>query len=120
MGRLKVVAALTGVAFVLLSAVVISTMRSDSGTSHAKTVVTQSSGDTSAPAGKSPEPAATATAPAPATSPAQAPPSAQDVQRIIAGITAPLAAATGDGAAPTKEQIEAQVRAQLQQLGINY
>jgi hypothetical protein len=117
---MKVVAALTGVTLVLLSAVVIFTVRSDSGTSHATTVVSQSSGDASAPAGKSPEPAATATAPGVAASPTQPPPSAQDVQRIIAGIMAPLAAPTSDGAAPTKEQIEAQVRAQLQQLGINY
>ena len=58
MGRMKVVAALTGVTLVLLSAVVIFTVRSDSGTSHATTVVSQSSGDASAPAGTSPERAA--------------------------------------------------------------
>jgi hypothetical protein len=50
-------------------------------------------------------------------------PSAQDIQNLIAGITAQLQvppASTGSSVPLTQEQIEAQVREQLAQLGITY
>ena len=50
-------------------------------------------------------------------------PSAQDLQNLIAGITAQLQvppASPGSSVPLTQEQIEAQVREQLKQLGITY
>ena len=49
-------------------------------------------------------------------------PTPEQIQATIAGITAQLqASAARNGGAPvTKEQIEAELRAQLKQLGINY
>lgn len=50
-------------------------------------------------------------------------PTAADVQRVIAGITAQLLAPANPTASTTpmtKEQVEAQVREQLRQLGINF
>ncbi len=150
MGRMKVGIAVAGVVVTLLGVVAAVTMPSDSSSNHVSTVAGAPSGDGSVPAetaiapevsGTTPAPAAPAgsaakapgapaptantpgTAPAAATSPSVPPsPSVQDVQRIIAGITAQVTASAAGkgGAAPlTKEQIEAQVRAQLKQLGIN-
>jgi hypothetical protein len=50
-------------------------------------------------------------------------PSAEDLQSLIAGITAQMQvppASTGSTVPLTQEQIEAQVREQLRQLGITY
>jgi len=66
--------------------------------------------DRSAPA----DPATLATVPQP---------SVQDIQNLIAGITAQMQAppaSTGSSVPLTQEQIEAQVREQLKQLGITY
>lgn len=150
MGRMKVGIAVAGVVVTLLGVVAVVTMRSDSSSNHVNTVAGAPSGEGSSPAvtaigpgvqGTTPAPAAPAgseakapsapgpTAKAPGTAPAAATPpsippqpSVQDIQQIIAGITAQVtnSAAGNGGIAPlTKEQIEAQVRAQLKQLGIN-
>jgi hypothetical protein len=67
---------------------------------------------------------APARAPAPGTPTTLAStPSAQEIQQVIAGLTAQLqqtAAANGAGAPLTKEQVEAQLREMLKQLGIPY
>lgn len=61
---------------------------------------------------------ATAT-PAPAGAPGS--PSAADVQKMVADLTAQLAQSAGTSGTPlTKEEVEAQLRAQLAQLGIKY
>lgn len=59
--------------------------------------------------------------PATATAPASVPRTPQEIQQFVAGLTAQLQAApSANGTVPalTKEQVEAQVRAQLKQLGI--
>lgn len=149
MGRMKVGIAVAGVVVTLLGVVAAVTMRSDSSSNHVNTVAGAPSGEGSGPAvtamvpeihGTTPAPAvpaspsaqvpsapATTKAPGKAAAAVTAPsippqPSVQDIQRIIAGITAQVtaSAAGNGGTAPlTKEQIEAQVRAQLKQLGIN-
>ncbi len=68
-------------------------------------------------------PATTEGAAAPAGAPAPVPPSAQDIQNVIASITSQVLAPadTTAGTAPlTKEEIMAEVRAQLKLLGIEY
>ncbi|MDQ6728361.1 MAG: hypothetical protein M3066_19690 [Actinomycetota bacterium] len=50
-------------------------------------------------------------------------PTAEDVQRVLAGITAQMlapASTTASAQPLTKEQVEAQLREQLKQLGINF
>jgi hypothetical protein len=47
-------------------------------------------------------------------------PSVQDVQKIITGITTQVTNSATTGTPLTKEQVEAQVRDLLKQLGINY
>lgn len=142
MGRMKIGIIVAGVVVTLLGAVAAVTMRSNGGSNHVNTVANVAPGDAKAPALASvipttlaPQPVPTTNAPStPATTtkaPASAPaaitpssivsqPSAQDVQRIIAGITAQVQASEATNAAPlTKEQVEAQVRDLLKQLGIN-
>ena len=67
---------------------------------------------------------APAKAPAPGTpTTLDSTPSAQEIQQVIAGLTAQLqqtAAANGTAAPLTKEQVEAQLREMLKQLGIPY
>lgn len=97
----------------------------------ASTPVTQPAPATKAPSQTSPAPKAPSApattvagtnAPAAAVTPPSIPRSPQDVQQFIAGMTAQIqATAASNGNAPvTKEQIEAQIRAQLQQLGITF
>lgn len=103
MGRMKMILAVIGAVFVLLGVVATATMRSDSSPSRSETVVTQ--------------PATGSLA----TIPAQ--PTPQDVERIMAAITAsmaPPAGTTGTTTPLTKEQVEAQLREQLKLLGITY
>lgn len=145
MGRMKLGIAVAGAVVVLLGVVAMVTMRSDGGTDRATTVASQASDASTVPAVTTGAPqvavtqpaaqptattkapnapvttAAPAKAPAAAATPASIPRSPQDVQQFIAGITAQLqatAAANGNTTPMTKEQVEAQVRAQLQQLGI--
>lgn len=143
MGRTKIYIAVAGVIVTLLGVMAAVVMRSDSGTKRVAAVATQAPADTSNPgvaavlpsapatqpgsAGRAPSaPATTAKGTAAKTAPpvsVPAQPSAQEIQKIIIGITAQAqaAAATNGSLAPvTQEQIEAQVRAQLKQLGITY
>ena len=77
-----------------------------------------------APANDPGTPDAAQTPPPDATSLATIPqPTAQDLQNLIAGITAQIQAPTdssGTAVRLTQEQVEAQVREQLKQLGITY
>lgn len=145
MGRTKIGIAVAGAVLVLLGVVTMVTMRSDSGPGHATNLASQGPATTvvqgasyvsptvvpiTVPAVKAPAPPTTPQA-APNTAPANGKPSAtvpqpsaQDIQKLVAGITAQLQAAppvaTGGTAPLTKVQIEAQVKAQLAQLGITY
>lgn len=141
MGRMKIGIVVAGVVVTLLGAVAAVTMRSNGGSNHVNTVANVAPGDATAPALASvipttlaPQPVSTTNAPsapntakAPASAPAATTPSSivsqpsvQDVQKIIAGITAQVQASATTNAAPlTKEQVEAQVRDLLKQLGIN-
>lgn len=116
MGRMKLGIGLAGAVIVLLGVVAMITMRSDGSPTHA-TVARNSTASTS-PSVAAPTAAANATTPTSTV----AQPSVQDVQKLIAGLTAQIQASpTTDGSTPlTKEQVEAQVRAQLKQLGITY
>jgi hypothetical protein len=141
MGRMKIGIAATSAVLVLLGVVAMATMRSDSGPDHATHLASQTPATTVvsgasyvsptvppitvAPV-KVPTPqAASSTTPANAKPASTVPqPTAQDIQKLVAGITAqlqaPVPTATGGTAPLTKEQIEAQVKAQLAQLGITY
>lgn len=150
MGRMKLGVALAGAVVVLLGVVAILTMRSDGGSDRAIKVATDKTETTVSPlasyvsptvppittpvpttaarakqsSGTTPTTAAPAkSAPVsggPASSVPQ--PSVQDIQKLIAGITAQIQAspATGTTAPLTAEQVEAQVREQLRQIGITY
>jgi len=131
--------ALAGAVLVLLGLVVAVTMRIDAGRNHTATVAASRAAVDPTPAGAVPAtpsavipttaaPAAPTATKAPSSSPATATPlppvprTPQEVQQFISGMTAQLQAATatdGSTAPVTKEQIEAQVRAQLKLLGIN-
>jgi predicted lipid-binding transport protein (Tim44 family) len=142
---MKIGIAVAGAVIVLLGVVAMVTMRSDGSTNRATTVASQASEPGTAPVVTTVTPKAPATQPAPttkaptapattavpakapatatATTPVSAPTSVQDVQQLIAGMTAQLqasAAANGTNTPMTKEQVEAQVRAQLAQLGITF
>ena len=149
MGRMKVGIALGGVVVALLGVVAAVTMRSD-GSSDATKVASQGPastvaavGSTVAPGGSATTAAttpattaktsgATATTKAPSTTaPAKSgtastvsQPSLQEIQQLIAGITAQITAppATPGSTAPlTAEQIEARVREELKtKYGITY
>lgn len=142
MGQMKIGIIVAGVVVTLLGAVAAVTMRSNGGSNHVNTVANVAPGDTKPPALASiipttlaPQPVPTTDAPSTAATttkaPANAPaattpssivsqPSAQDVQKIIAGITAQVQSSAATTGAPlTKEQVDAQVRALIRQLGIN-
>lgn len=90
------------------------------GASSVSPTASPSTPEASAPVGS----AATQTAPANALPGLNVPqPSVQDIQNLIAGITAQVQAppaATGGTAPLTQEQVEAEVRERLKQLGITY
>lgn len=141
MGRMKIGIVVAGVVVTLLGAVAVVTMRSNGGSNHVSTVANVAPGDAKAPALASvipttlaPQPVPTTNAPStPATTkaPASAPaattpssivsqPSVQDIQKIIAGITAQVqSSAVTNGAPLIKEQVDAQVRSMLKQAGID-
>lgn len=106
MGRIKMVLAAAGVILALLGVGTAMTMRSDGGSNRAVPVATlPDSGSGSGVVAN------------------RTPPSPEEVQAIIAGLTSSILAPAGSepGAKPlTKEQVEAQLREQLKQLGITY
>jgi len=83
-------------------------------------------GHPTAASAEGPAPIAPAAHQGPGTAPSITPPphpTAEDVQRILAGITAEIMAPPSSTASTkplTKEQVEAEVRSKLSQLGINY
>ena len=144
MGRIKLGIGAAGAVIVLVGVLAVLSMQGG-GNGPATPVVSQAAGDSSAPdvttaapvppvtePAQSPPPstkpgdAAATTAkasdapPAPGTVRAQ--PTAADIQRVIAGITADvLSPPNSVSTTPlTKEQVEAQVREQLKKLGITY
>lgn len=144
MGRMKLGIAVGGVAFVLLGVVAAVTMRSDSSPSRTQPVASESQGGTptsigatasaasaasaTTPTTKAPGAPTTTKAPSKATASAVTPPSVprspEEVQQFITALRQQLQAsaatvANGSTAPVTKEQIEAQLLAQLKQLGIN-
>lgn len=117
MGRAKIGVAVAGVIVMLLGAVTLVAMRNNGGSNHADAVVSVTSDPTPATT------MAPGTAPAAATPSTNVPqPSIQDIQKVIAGLTTQVQtlAASNNGAPLTEEQVNAQVREQLKQLGINY
>ncbi len=144
MGRMKVGIALTGAVLALLGVVAVITMHGDSSPKAAVSAATQEPGTTATtapaatvatvapstpgtqtPSTKAQSPTPT-TAKAPANTATSAPlpaqPTAQDIQRVIEGITSQvLAGNTSASTKPlTKEEVEAQVREQLKQFGISF
>jgi hypothetical protein len=143
---MKIGIAAVGAVFVLLGVVAAATMRSDSSPNRAETVASQATAETSPAAGPGAASSGPATQPAkaPATTASTKPsaaaskvadaktaplvtipaqPTAQDLERVMAAITAsmaPPAGTTGTTAPLTKEQVEAQLREQLRLLGITY
>jgi len=152
MGRLKLGIAVGGVVLALLGVVALTTMRSDGGATHATPVASGVSENATVPNVTTVAPSAPATQPATTAKPAQnatnatattkapaataapaatgapsvtipAQPTAQDIQKVIAGITAEVLAPANTSASTqplTKEQVEAKVREQLKQLGITF
>lgn len=145
MGRMKLGIAVAGVVLTLLGVVAFAMTRSDGSTNHATSVASGVSTDATAPVATTPaaatpatQPAVATTAPsakstpattkAPATKPAPsvtvpAQPTPQDIQKVIAGITAEVLAPADTTASTkplTKEEVEAKLREQLKQLGITY
>jgi hypothetical protein len=146
MGRFKLGIAVAGVVVTLLGVVAFTTMRSDGGAGHATTAASGVSEDATVPVATTKAPSAPATQPATTVKPAQsatnapattkapaataapsvtvpAQPTAQDIQKVIAGITAEVLAPANTSANTqplTKEQVEAKVREQLKQLGITF
>ena len=132
MTRMKLGMAVGGAVLVVLGVVAAVTMRGDSGLDRSPAVAAREApGQTPTPAqavtpvADAPGTATTAKepgkAPAQATTAPSVPRTPLEIQQFIAGITAQLQAPTatdGSTAPVTKEQIEAQVRAQLHQLGI--
>jgi hypothetical protein len=144
MGRIKLGIGGAGAVIVLVGVLAVLSMQGG-GNDPARPVVSRAAGDSSAPD-------VTAVAPvSPGTEPAQSPPpptkpagttatgakaseassapgavpgqpTAADIQRVIAGITADvLSPPNSVSTTPlTKEQVEAQVREQLKKLGITY
>ena len=114
MTRLKVGIAAAGVVLVLLGVVAAATMAGGDGSNPAVTVASQTAAETLTPAGPAPA-AGTGTQ---ATIPA--PPTVQDVQKVLAGVMANMAPPSGASAPLTKEQVEAELREELRRLGITY
>lgn len=127
MGRMKRGIAAGGAALVLLGVVAAVTLRSDGDPNRARTVGAIEAPRPAMPSAVTPTTEAPGAptqtkVPATATAPPSVPRTPQEVLQFIAGMTAQLQASTatdGSTAPVTKEQIEAQVRAQLKQLGIN-
>lgn len=141
MGRMKIGIAVAGVVAVLSGVAAVTAMQSGDRSGHAGTVAS-----VGAPKNLAPVDAATApTGPGtqPASTPAKAPPTTakaatgkagavvtvpanptpEDVQKVIAGITAEVLAPSGTSAGTkplTREEVEARVREQLKKLGINF
>lgn len=146
MGRLKLGIAAGGVVLALLGVVALTTMRSDGGATHASPVASGVSENATVPVVTTVAPSAPATWPATTAKPAPnatngpattkaptataapsvtvpAQPTPQDIQKVIAGITAEVLAPANTSASTqplTKEQVEAKVREQLKQLGITF
>jgi hypothetical protein len=146
MGRMKVGIAVAGVIVALLGVGAAVATRSDGGSKHADPVASTAAVDASTTPGVTvvPTPVSPASAPAPAPNAMTAPtttarvaagatsnpgvappghPSAEDIQKVIAGLTSQLLAPADTSATTqplTKAQVEAQLRAQLKQLGITY
>jgi hypothetical protein len=146
MGRMKVGIAVAGVIVALLGVGAAVATRSDGGSKHADPVASTAAVDASTTPGVTvvPTPVSPASAPAPAPNAKTAPtttarvaagatsnpgvappghPSAEDIQKVIAGLTSQLLAPADTSATTqplTKAQVEAQLRAQLKQLGITY
>lgn len=148
MGRAKLGVAFAGVIVMLLGVVTVVAVQGKGDSNHANSVIASTADQAPAvtaptvvPAAPAPTPTTApvssaqangtpATTKAPAKAPASATPttlapqpSAAEVQQIIAGLTAQLqqtAAANGSATPLTKEQVEAQLRAMLKQLGIPY
>jgi hypothetical protein len=107
MGRMKMVLAAAGVILALLGVGTAVMMRSDGGSNRAVPVATLPDSSASGSAVVA----------------SRTPPSPEEVQAIIAGLTSSILTPSGTdpGAKPlTKEQVEAQLRDQLKQLGITY
>lgn len=139
MGRMKIGIAVAGVVMALLGAVAVVAMQGGGGPDAATRVASSAAGEVptssvvtvvpamAAPTSTAPGRAATTTVKGSSaskttpTSALPAKPTVQDIQKVIAGITAKVLA-PADTTASTKpltdEQIEAQVREQLKQLGI--
>lgn len=144
MERTKAWIALAGVVVTLLGGVASVVALSGSGTKHPSGVITPASQDAAALPADAPAAPVTTTAaapqpPAPPSTEASKPPgsgakapatttttvaaqTAADVQRIIQNATsqAQAAAASSPTSPMTKEDAEAQLRALLRQIGINY
>lgn len=107
MGRTKMVLAAAGVILVLLGVGTAVAMRPDGGAKQAVPAAT-------VPASAGPGSATVAN---------PTPPSPEQIQQIIAGLTTKILAPadTSAGTKPlTKEQVEAELREQLRQVGITY
>lgn len=99
MGRTRHVLATLGVLLMVLGAGTAATRRGDGGPSHAVPTADVPASDASNPV------------------------DAAEVQKVITGLTSQIlapAGTTGDTTPVTKEQVEAQLREQLRQLGITY
>jgi hypothetical protein len=135
MGRAKSGIAAAGVIVMLLGVGTVLFMQGKGDSNHANSVVASTSDKaqpavvpilpTMAPA-SSPATTVAPSAQAKGTTPTtklDSTPSAQEIQQVIAGLTVQLqqtAAANGSGTPLTKEQVEAQLRLMLKQLGIPY
>lgn len=107
MGRTKLALATMGLILAMLGLGTTMALRLDGGSNHAVPVTT-------APDSAGAHSATVAT---------RTPPSAEEVQKIIAGLTSQVlspADTTADTMPLTKEQVEAQLREQLKELGITY
>ena len=146
MGRTKLGVTLAGVIVMLLGVVAVVAMQSNGGSTNANSVVSSTSDQATVEAAPAVEPAAPASSPVTAQgpkaqatgttpttkAPAKAPaaitpttlspqPSVQEIQQIIAGLTTQIQSQAANGPTPlTTEQVEAQLRATLKQLGITY
>lgn len=141
MGRIKIGIAVAGMIAVLSGVVAVTALRSGDRSSNASTVASVSRPNDNGQV----IPAVAPTVPAtkPASSVAKTPPTTAkvaagkpsavvtvpanptpaDIQRVIAGITAEVLAPPNASVSTqplTKEQVEAKVREQLKQLGINF
>jgi hypothetical protein len=145
MGRTKLGVALAGVIVMLLGVVTVVAMQGKGDSNHVNSVVSSTSDKAPTEAAPAVVPVAPASSPTTATAPAaqangttattnapaKAPasatpttvrpqPSVQEIQQIIAGLTAQVQSQAASGTPLTTEQVDAQLRAMLKQLGISY